>query len=227
MCDPVTATLMAAGTGLKMAGSLFAGDSKAKTALANAEFSQLQAQGFEQQSEVATSNLDLLRTQADIAKLNIPIAEAHGRLLESRIRTNADKVESAQQLHFAYGNIDRGYGSPLVLAGNTAAEIETDVNLNRASTEIAVAGAATRVANIEQQAFGQAAAAVNARQNAILSLKKAGGYAGNAKSDLIAGVIGAGTALLSGLSSMAGGGKSSAPLWDSSNSFLANQPKDI
>ncbi len=195
MCD----VLSALGTGLKAYGALQEGQTKSRNDMANAEFASLQADAFNNQAAVATTNLGLLRTQAEIAKGNVDIAEAKGALDQSRVTLAGDKTLIAQRVNYSYRNIDPAYGSPLVLAGKTAATIETDIGLVRASTAIAKAGALTGVANIEQSAFGQSAAAVTASQNALLSFKKAGVYAGNAGSDLWAGEIGAGTAVITGI----------------------------
>lgn len=206
MCDPVTAIMGAAGAGLSLAGgglkaegALAAAAAKAQDYVANAEFSQLQAQDFGQRSEVASSNLDLLRTQAAAARLNIPIVEAKGRLQEARLVEQGDRVESAQVVHFAYSNIDPSFGSPLVLAAKTAGDIQTDVNLNRAATGIAKAQALTQVANIEQQGLGMAEEAVTSRQNALLTIKRGQTYAGDVSGAARAGQIGAAAGFLSGV----------------------------
>lgn len=205
MCDPISALtagggaiLNIAGGALKSEGALATAAAKAQDYVSNAQYSILQAQAFGQQADVATSNLDLLRTQAEAARLNIPIVEAKGRLDESRIADAGDKTERMQTVRYAYSNIDPSFGSPLVLAAKTAGDVATDINLTRAATGIAKAQAMTQVANIEQQAFGVAEQGVTARQNALLTLQRADTFTKDVGSAVTAGKIGAGAAMLSG-----------------------------
>lgn len=211
MCDPISAltagagaVLNIAGGALKSEGALAGAAAKAQDYVANAQFAQLQAQAFGQQSDVATSNLELLKTQAQAVRENVSIAEAKGRLDESRIADVGDKTERAQVVRYAYSNIDPSFGSPLVLAAKTAGDVATDINLTRAATGIAKAQALTQVANVEQQAFGVAENAVTSRQNALLSLQRVTTFSKDVDSAATAGRIGAGAAMLSGFAGAAG-----------------------
>lgn len=195
MCDPGTILSMA-GAGASAYGRMQQGAMEADNNLAKSKFSLLQADLYGDSANAAEGNLDLLRTQAEIARGNVAITEAKGRLNESRVRAQGDKVLAGQSLSFSYRNIDPAYGSPLVMQGKAAADIETDIGLVRAGTAIERAAALTGVANIQSSALSQANAAVTARGNAVLSTANAGMAAKNASAAEDAAVWGAATTLL-------------------------------
>jgi hypothetical protein len=197
MCD-VGSVLAIGGLGTSVAGRLAQGGAEVDNAIAKAKYSMLQGQMYGAEADAALGNLDLLRTQAQIAHGNVDIAQAKGRLNESRVADAGEKVLTGQKVSFAGRHIDPTYGSPLVMAAKTAGDIETDMGLVRAGTAIEVAGALTGVANIQQQALGQANAAVTARGNAVLSIMNAGMSLQNADAAGRSMIYGVATTMLTG-----------------------------
>lgn len=145
MCDP-TMALMAATGGVKALGSLYAGASSSQAA----------------------------QTAAEFARINADIAAKQGLTRENTLRSQVERVLGNQTAQFAARGLDPTFGSPLALAGFTAAQGETDARLIRADTQSQIASALGDAAASEQKA-------VDAR---------------------IAGLIGAGTALLGGAQDM-------------------------
>jgi hypothetical protein len=164
--------LALAGGGIQAAGALKAGEIGVRTA-------QLQ-------TDLYNANTDLLNKQAEIAQLGVDFAAIKGRLMQSRIQDAGDQTLRSQRVVWASNNLDPSYGSPAVIAGRTAARVESDLELAQANTEIEKADALTKVANIR-------GAAVSSAGGALSSVLR-----GEAAND--AAFYGAGTALLSGLS---------------------------
>lgn len=192
MCDPVT-MLAAVAAG----GKLFEG-----------------AAGFASHSmasKQAGDNADLLHIQSDIAKGNADTATIRGNYDEFLSRRKVDKVLGAETVHFASGNVDPTYGSPLLIQGFSAAQGETDAQLIRARMMGERADALTQAANIQGQAAGQRA--------------KSSSETAAATTSLISGVLGAGTAYLTASSKWPG--LSGSPGAPSGNSFSLHMPTDI
>ncbi len=151
------------------------------------------------------ANVDLLKDQAAIAAGGVQLAYAAGRVQEGRILQQGRETMSSQRVYFAGNNIDPTFGSPLLAQAMTASRVASDVDLTRANTEIAAAGALTKSANIMGQAAGAAGRVVGdigTQLSSTLSAKsseaRAASLRDKAGSDETAGWIGAATSLLSG-----------------------------
>ncbi len=121
------------------------------------------------------------RMQAWMAQQNAKNALAKGAFDQARLRDKVDTVLDNQTASVAARDLDPAYGSPLVLQGLTAMQGEADAMLIGAG----------------------------AQQEAAEQLWSAAGSIGKAQDAKRAGMIGAGTAILSTISqwaSLAGGG---------------------
>lgn len=202
MCDPFTMAMAAVAGG----GSLFQG-------LAGMSSHNLSA-------ELAGGNADLLRTQAQIAAGKADLAVVRGNYDEFLTRRKVGSVLASETAHFAAGNVDPTYGSPLMIQGFTAAQGEVDAQMIRARMMGERADALTGAANIEAQAAGQQYKAASEKGAAITSL--------------VSGIFNAGTSFLNagggkwpGLQGGSQGGTSSGGSFDASNPFLLHQPTDL
>src|SRR5262245_59465766 len=114
MCDPISLLF----TGLSVAGKLFSGFAG--------------QQSHKMSAQLAQANAELIGKQAEIAKLGADIAVTKGNYDEFLQRRKVQHIQAAQTAYYAHGNVDPTYGSPIVLAGYTAAQGETDAQLIRA-----------------------------------------------------------------------------------------------
>jgi membrane protein involved in colicin uptake len=172
MCDPITATIaMAAGTAISAGGSLYKGFRGSKAA-------KLQA-------EIARGNIDILHKQADVQRGEAELATKRGTFLEAKQRGAAEATLGQQAAYFGAVGFDPGVGSPLLLAGATAAQAETDAGLIRSQAALDRASALARVAQTQAQASGQATAAYQAEERAT--------------DEMMAGIFGAASSILGGV----------------------------
>lgn len=141
------------------------------------------ANAGDQNAELAQGNHDLLVDQAKIAKGNADLAVTRGNYDEFLTRRKVAGVLDSTTAHYAGGNIDPTYGSPLLMQGFSAAQGETDAQIVRAHMMTERADALTTSANIYGQAATQQFKSAAAKADAITSM--------------VSGVIGAGTSLLS------------------------------
>jgi hypothetical protein len=177
MCDPVTATLMmTAGTGLKAFGSWYQGAAQAKAARI--------------QRDVAKSNVELLKQQADVLRADIPLIEARGAYHQTKLAEKEAFISGGQSAYFGVAGIDMASGSPAALAMATAAQAVTERGMAAAQTRLDVAGKLGQISQTLSSAASQAAQAYASEEAAI-----------DAR---VAGAIGAGTALLTGAAKMGG-----------------------
>lgn len=146
------------------------------------------------QANIFQTNADILKNQADTAELGVDYAYAKGRQQEADVRYAGENVEGQQRHWYASNHLDPAYGSPLVHQVLTATQVEHDVGIVRASSQIAAADAKTRSVNFLAASLGQSGQAAVGRVKA-----------GEA---VTAGYIGAGTAFLktAGKLAAAGGG---------------------
>jgi hypothetical protein len=117
------------------------------------------------------------KLSAQIARGNAEIAGIEGNIKENRVRAAVDRTIASQTAHFSANNLDPSYGSPLLIAGLSAAQGEVDARTVTAETRLKQLGLESEASAAEQQA----------------------------KADVFAGWFGAGTALLSGAAKGFGG----------------------
>lgn len=230
--DPFTLAFLgttAISTVLGAAGKIQSGDAQATQDLQLADQSDTQAQIAGLQGNIAginaqtdQSNVGLLKTQAAIAQGGVSLAYDAGRVQEGRIIAQGRQTLATQRNYFAGNNLDASFGSPLLVQAMTASRVASDVDLTRASTEIAASQAKTNAANIEGQAAGAAGRVVSdigTQISSVLSADsdtaRAASLRAKAGSDQAAGYLGAATTVAAGVSSafgkVGGGGGSSAP----------------
>lgn len=184
--------LLAIGGGVVNAiGKLMAGASSKAIA-------GLQSQVYGTNADVSKTNAEILNTQADTAELGIGFAWAKERTQQARIEDAGRQTLASQRSFFASNNLSSSYGSPLLIQALTAGKVQTDVELTRAGAAIEAANAQTTAANIRSQAAGQQA---NSLSNLVSSI----GARIKGDADMTAGILGAGTALLSGFGAAKGG----------------------
>lgn len=189
--DPFTLAMIA-GAGINAIGKFMSGSSAST-------IDKMQAQAAGVQAESARTNASLLGDQADIAGLGVDFAASRERQALGKIAETGRSTLEAQRSYFAGGNLDPTFGSPLLVQAVTAGRIQTDVNLTQSQFAIDKANALTTEANIRGQQAGQTSAALNA-------MISGAAYGKKADADYTAGLIGAGTALLSGVAGFKGFG---------------------
>lgn len=165
MCDPIMLLSAAVAGGGKLYEGLAGSSAHSRSAA------------------LAESNAELLRTQGKTRELGADIAVTRGNYDEFLSRRKVSHVLASETAHFASGNVDPTYGSPLMVQGFSAAQGETDAQLIRARMMGERADVLTSAANIYGQAYQQTARAEVERSSAQTSL--------------ISGVLGAATSLLS------------------------------
>lgn len=148
----------------------------------------------ELQGKVAAGNAKLLTTQADIQAGGADIARSKGTFEQYRLADRVARVQASATSHFAAAGLDPTASSPLVLAGHSAAQGESDAQIIRASEALDAANALTASANTRGQATNQLYTELGKKQE---------GFA-----DIVSGVFGAATSFLKPFG--AGGGDSGA-----------------
>lgn len=143
------------------------------------------------QKSIADQNTALLVRKAGIEAKGADLAYAGGALETSRTVSQLHRVLGAETGHFASSNLDPTYGSPLLLEGYSAGQGATDLALIAARAQGSAAGALSTSAGTMAQAAGSAG------QSAAFGMKSS--------QDIMAGILGAGTALLQGGTKMWGG----------------------
>lgn len=197
--------LLAAGTTAGAASSLYRG-------FAGSAAGKMSA-------DIARMNAELMRTNAEIARKKGDLAIARSAFDQARSGAAVDRVIGAQRARFVNANLDPASGSPLLALMHSAAEGEVDRQLIVNRGQLEAAGAMVDAANALSGAASQEWSAVAAGRRAT--------------QELVAGVLGAGTAVLSGaskwpgLSSGAASSSSAGYIDPFRNSFLLNQPEDI
>lgn len=187
MCDfgTLLTGLQLAGAGMRAYGTYQAGQ-------AQAEGEDFRAKVLGINAGIADSDAALIRTQAETVRQGERIIVARGTFNEQKVADEGRKVLAEQRVTAVARNLDPTYGSPLLLQARTAGRVQADVELIRAGTDVERAEVKTRAANLEAQASGQVGAAFTARANQLMALRRA-------SSARLAATLGAGTALLSGL----------------------------
>ncbi|MDN3278782.1 hypothetical protein QWJ07_31285 [Frankia sp. RB7] len=171
--------LLAASAGVNAVGKLMSG-------VSSSAMDALQAKNYD-----ARAALD--DTNAEIAGMGVDFAASKEKTELGKIAEAGRTALASQRSYFAGSNLDPSFGSPLLVQGQTAGRIQTDINIAEASFAIDKANALTSKAGYQSQGASDLLSASLAR------------YKGDA--DMTAGVLGAGSALLSGVA-MAGGGGS-------------------
>lgn len=138
------------------------------------------------QQSIANSNTQLLVDKANLEAQAGQVPLAEGRLEQARTMATINRTLGAETGKFAASNLDPTYGSPLLLQGFTAGQGATDLALIGARANLGYASALTTSAGTMAQAAGSAG------QAAAFGMK--------ASQDIITGILGAGSSLLSGLS---------------------------
>lgn len=194
-----------AGTALQVAGNTYRGFSSSRAHKISAE--------------IARGNTEILLRNAEIEALKGDFALQKSAFESSRLLSQVERVIGGQTAHFAANNLDPSTGSPLLLAGFTAAQGEIDAGLIRARGELEAADSQARVASL----YGKASASAFTE---LAELEKS-------TAALVSGLFGAGAALLTSGSKWAGlraetdPGKTTGPANYLTNPFLLNQPIDI
>ncbi|MCK1407657.1 hypothetical protein [Bradyrhizobium sp. 76] len=174
--DPFTIALVASA-GVNAIGKLMGGAS-------SSAMDALQGKAYDNKASLDGVN-------AEIAGMGVDFAASKEKTELGKIAEMGRSTLAAQRSYFAGGNLDPSFGSPLLVQGQTAGRIQTDMNIAAASFDIDKANALTSKASYQAQGASDMLSATMAR------------YKGDA--DMTAGIIGAGSALLSGVSAMGGG----------------------
>jgi hypothetical protein len=188
--DPFTIASLAS-TAINVVGKLFGGSSAKEADLA-------QAASYDRRAGISDFNAMLYGSQADVAHLGVDFAASKERTELGKVYEAGRQTLAAQRSYFAGGNLDPTFGSPLLVQAITAGRIATDADIAKASFAIGKADALTTEANLRGQAYGATLQAQSDRASAAALRDK-----GDA--DMLSGLLGAGTSLLSGLSGMSGG----------------------
>lgn len=167
MCDPVT-LLMIAGGVASAGGSLFSGAAGNKANKLNAE--------------IARGNAETLTRQAGIERELAELPLLKGAFETAKLRRAGARVMGGQFAGFQAAGLDPTAGSPLLVQASTAAQIEVDAALIDAQAQLDHASALSKVARTLGEATGQ--------------FGSAAGFAQRASDSLVAGVLGAGAAIL-------------------------------
>lgn len=138
------------------------------------------------QQSIANSNTQLLVNKANLEAQAGQIPLYEGRLQQSRTMDTINRTLGAETGKFAASNLDPTYGSPLLLEGFSAGQGATDLALIGAKANLGYASALSTSAGTMAQAAGSAG------QAAAFGMK--------ATQDVVTGILGAGTSMLSGLS---------------------------
>lgn len=170
MCDPITLGLALGAGALGATGAIMGGRSTKKA-------SDLQMQ-------IAEGNAAVLGKQAEAEEELAKLPGVKARLDETRLGDQVERVLDAQTARFGARGIDATSASPLLIAGFTAAQAETDKALIQSRGALEKASALSRVAATKGQIAGATGQAL--------------GFAQKGDDALIAGYLGAGTALLTG-----------------------------
>jgi hypothetical protein len=167
MCTGMEVALLAAG-GLQAGGSIYNGIAGAQSAKVDQRIAGLNrdTQTKTAETERLFADLELRRAAAD----------------EASKRTEVAGIIGQQRAYFGASNLDPAMGSPLLLQATTAAQGEVDAGLIRAQGELDYASGMSKAAST------QAGAATSAYQSEAAGMR--------AQQDLIAGALGAGTAIL-------------------------------
>ncbi len=200
--DPFTLAMMAS-TGINAVGKLFGGFAAKDADLA-------QAGNYDKRAEISDLNAMLYGSQADVAHLGVDFAASKERVELGKIFESGRQTLETQRSYFAGGNLDPTFGSPLLVQAITAGRVATDADLAKARFAIDKADALTTEANLRGQSYSATLQAQSDRASADALRKKA-------DNDVLAGIFGAGSALLSafsggGSSGLFGGGGSGSPL---------------
>ena len=141
-------------------------------------------------AEVARMNADVAErtAQTDMLLAELPVLSAE--LEESRVRDALRAGLATQKATYATGNIDTGYGAPLLAAGVAASQATLDINLIRIQGQLghaermseaasAQAGAASQhfaVVQAENQADNAMMQAIFGAASTFLGMGKGGGF---------------------------------------------------
>lgn len=204
--DPFTIGLMMASTALSAGGKVFAGISQSRADAAEGELALQQADLYGLNAETAKSNVGILSTQAEIAGMGEDFAYAKARLQKGRISEKGRVTLAAQRTEFASRNVDPTFGSPLLIQAVTAGRVAQDMDLTDAGAAVEAADAKTRKANILNQAAGAQGQVVTSIGQQLTASLKARALFSKSEDDVVSGVLGAATSLLSGAAGMSGGG---------------------
>lgn len=189
--EPFTFAMLAS-TGINALGKLFGGKSASEADMA-------QAANFDRRAQISDLNAMLYGSQADVAHLGVDFAASKERVELGKIFEVGRQTLEAQRSYFAGNHLDPSFGSPLLVQAITAGRVATDADLAKASFAIGKANALTTEANLRGQAYSATLQSQSDRASASALRDKA-------DDDFLSGIFGAGTALLSGASSMFGGG---------------------
>lgn len=197
--DPFT-LLALGGTAVNVIGKLMGSSSEKAIDLNKASAFDVNAQAYDTRGMVDDLNAKLLGGQADVAGLGVDFAASKERQALGKIAESGRQTLATQRSYFAGGNLDPTFGSPLQLQAVTAGRISTDMEITKASFAIDRANALTTEANLRGQAAGAAGSAVTDSYSAAAARLSAASERSKGDADMTAGYLGAGTALLSGLS---------------------------
>ncbi|KPG01786.1 hypothetical protein IP86_02970 [Rhodopseudomonas sp. AAP120] len=131
-------------------------------------------------AEQAGINADLLARQVDLSRLATDTIYAKGVFDENNFRDKLARVEAKQKAGLGARNIDVSTGSPLLLAGFTAAQGEVDARLIRANAHKDAADSMITTASIAANEAGMRSAKLTAlmRANQYLTAGIDAGEAG-------------------------------------------------
>ena len=173
-------------------------------------------------SQIARQNAELYALQGDIARENAQYSLTKGAFEIARVDRESKRAAGNTKAHFAAGNLDPNYGSPLLAQEFSLAQGALDMELIGSRARMEAAQGRVRASSYD------AASATSLYKSAAAEQK--------ARDALIAGYFGAGAAILTqakswpGLDRPTAEGKPVAtrPGFDYlDNPFLVNQPYDL
>lgn len=178
------AALAIAGTALQVGGQI----ASASAASADA--------GLKEQ--IYKSNAQVSETTSKTQKLLAELPVMQARLDEARLRDEVAGTLASEKAGYAAAGLDPASGSPLLIQGITAAQGEVDAGLVR------VQGQLNRAAALANSASTDSETATDLFQAAGANIEQ--------KSAMVAGLLGAGTALISGFRSIGGSFGTGSPV---------------
>jgi hypothetical protein len=142
------------------------------------------------QSSIANDNTNFLTQQAAMQADEGKLSLDQGALQQSRTVAAVNRTLGAETGKFTASNLNPQTGSPLLLEGFSAGQ---------GATDMALIGAKAELGNAE--ALQQSAGTLN---RAVSSSGEASAFNMKSTSDILSGIFGAGTTMLSGLSDNGG-----------------------
>lgn len=109
----------------------------------------------QQQAELAEANARMLAIQAEIAEEKGMLALVRGAYDQVLVRRKGGQVMAQQTAAAAGGNVDPSFGTPMLLQGFSAAQVEVDAGLIHAAALGERADALSAAANLQARSASE------------------------------------------------------------------------